>query len=131
MINIPVDEGYAFDYLTILELKAKLLGKCEDLFEYTLSRIIMELGPAIVDRIIQSKEYQALFDANYQTFKIVERLKRDETVTAREVDNLNALRFQRKAELQNKFFGTKLLEFKTYHENPPLRSEPRSQAAPE
>ena len=65
-----------------------------------------------MSEIIRSKEYQNMIEANQITFNAVEKA-RYESITAKEVDEANMLRYKRKLELQKKFFDNIVTETKT------------------
>jgi hypothetical protein len=107
MLNIKVDEGYAFDYLAILYVK-NLKFNTElskqtylDCFFYLKNQI----DENIYSSIIASEEYLNLIDANIKTFDAVDKARYGE-ISAKEVDNLNMLRYTYKVKLQNKFFSS-------------------------
>jgi hypothetical protein len=120
MIKISVDEAYAFDMLSILQIKA---GKSDfDLNNYTifLYGIYEELPKNIVNAVLISKEYTAMVEANQAVFDLIERVVTeqeyaipDDWVTALTVHNANMKRFYAKKALQEKFFEENLTELKT------------------
>lgn len=113
MINLPVDEGYAYDVLAIC--KVKLINNLKNSkinFDIINESLKKQLGE-IHEVILNSQEYLDLISANAETFKAVE-LARYGTISAKEVDDLNMKRFHYKEKLQNKFFPNfKLLEQKS------------------
>lgn len=116
MIQLPVDECYAFDYLSILSVKATLQsGSFKEVFEFCYESLRLQLGDCSMDRIMHSKEYQSCYDANLQVFIAVDKAKRDE-VKASFVDECNYKRYLAKLALQNKFFGTDVVEKKIGYE---------------
>lgn len=114
MITINVDEGYAYDYLAILEVKyVKKLKNSEENFVMCFRHMSNQLGEDFHNKIFHSLEYRALFEANKRTFDAVEKARYGD-ITAKEVDDLNMKRYYCKIALQNKFFPTtKVLESKT------------------
>ena len=110
MINLEVDEAYAFDYLSILFIKK---NKSKDCYETWLN-CYNSLSNQLLNflDIINSTEYNNLLEANLITFDAVEKA-RYSNISAKEVDEANMLRYQRKIELQNKFFPSKVKEFKS------------------
>lgn len=116
MISLLVDESYAFDFLSILEVKYeyKRLDSIEQSISQCKSHIAQQLGP-LFDIIINSPEYKALRDANRNTFKVVDLAKIDH-VKASDVDYSNLLRCKARDALQNKFFTTKNTEIKFGYE---------------
>lgn len=117
-ISLKVDFSYAFDYLSILELKSELCpndtAKYNTYFECFLD-IKKQLGGEKFSEIFTSPEYQALFLANKETFRLVDLAKTD-SCAASEVDRMNYTRFLCKKALQEKFFNTPLSESKIGYE---------------
>jgi small nuclear ribonucleoprotein (snRNP)-like protein len=115
MLSIKVDEGYAYDYLSILYIKnlkfnTEFSNQC---YSDCLYFIELQIGKELNSSIMSSEQYMNLVDANLKTFDAVE-MARYGSISAKEVDNLNMLRFKYKTELQNKFFpNTKIAEFKS------------------
>lgn len=115
MITILVDEGYAYDYLSILTVKNKKINT-----EKTLAaknscneHILDQVGEQKHLEILYSEEFEDLFNVNSETFDAVEKARYGQ-ITAKEVDDLNMKRYNCKVALQNKFFTEKnILEFKT------------------
>ena len=114
MISIIVDEAYAFDYLSILEVKTTKLRKGFREFRDCEHIIMAQIGHEKFNTVRASDEYRALLQANFVVFNLVERLKTDPSVTAFEVDDGNHLRYLCKKRLQAAFFTTTLKETKTY-----------------
>lgn len=112
MIKIPVDEGYAYDYLAILEVKLVRLEKGKDYYSVFFDELAHQVGKEKNATIIQSPEYQACVAANLKTFDVVE-LARYGTVTAKEVDDCNMERYNAKVALQKKFFNSNIVEVKS------------------
>jgi len=112
MINLLVDEAYAFDYLSILHVKKTVNTLVEKIWKDSFSNIEKQIGQKKMQEIIYSKEYQNMIEANQITFDAVEQARYGK-ITAKEVDEANMLRYRRKKELQKKFFNKNLLEYKT------------------
>jgi len=115
MIKITVDEAYAFDYLSILNLKFNL-----GYLEYEKLNTIMEdvkfqIGEELFEKIINSTEYESLLEANRLTFEAVDEAKTDK-VLASYVDMCNYKRQISKQNLQKKFFEVELSEIKVGYE---------------
>ncbi len=116
MINISVDEAYALDFLSILEVKVL---KCETVDLERLSKIVNfyrnqiaeQIGDDLFQEISQSKEYCKLKDCNKDLFDAIDYAKTYET-NALIIDNLGYLRWVIKNELQKKFFGRPISETK-------------------
>jgi tRNA(Ile)-lysidine synthase TilS/MesJ len=119
MIALPVDEGYAFDYLSILELKYRKdpCNKAKRRGYYECRKHIRtQLRRGLFARIIKSQLYLAMQQANTDTFGAVDRAKTD-SVPASLVDRCNYRRYLCKVALQREFFGTGLVELKVGYEN--------------
>lgn len=101
-INLKVDLGYAFDYYSILEIKTTLNFLKQEILDEVAEHIKSQFQPDEFDQIIQSTEYSNLLDANKKTFDAVERARYG-TITAKEVDNCNMLRYNAKIALQKAF----------------------------
>ena len=104
MINLLVDESYAFDYLSILEIKADKNG---DKKNYNLCKehIISQISLYEFLEITSSQEYKDLLEANSNTFNLVDAVKSNPCLGT-EVDKSNYERFLKKQALQKKFFGS-------------------------
>jgi hypothetical protein len=112
MINLIVDEAYAFDYLSILEIKKNLNISNAENWRNCFISIQNQIGIDLMNLIINSQEYKKMIQANQITFDAVEKARYG-SITAKEVDEANMLRHKRKIELQAKFFKKSLLEQKT------------------
>jgi hypothetical protein len=105
MIKLEVDEGYAMDYLSILEIKLKkntqqtLTEACVSCYK----NIEKEIGKNKFLEIYNSEEFQKLKIANEKTFDAVELARYGET-TAKHVDDCNMERFHCKKAIMEKFF---------------------------
>lgn len=114
-IKITVDVAYAFDYLSILEVKMNKLLELNQikLWEQQADEICQQIGTVLFNKIINSKEYNDLYNINEIIFDLIDKLKADpESVSASEIDNSNYKRFLYKKELQKKFFNSDLNEKK-------------------
>lgn len=113
MINLYVDEAYAFDYLSILEIKKK--NSDNDMLNYSsCERLITnQIGAELFDSIKTSVQYSKLVETNQLVYNQIERIRNGEKLDAKEVDDANMLRFKYKKDLQSHFFNTKLAEQKT------------------
>jgi len=105
MINLLVDEAYAFDYLAILIIKKSEM-------QNTISNYISNQLPGLFNTIILSAEFRKMLEANQLVFNCVERARYG-NITAKELDDANMQRHYAKLELQKKFFNTNLTEKKT------------------
>jgi hypothetical protein len=111
MIKITVDEAYAFDYYSILELKYANGYIPKSHLEKTKEDIRIEIGIDLTHKILHSTEYENLKHANLLTFEAVDKAKTDE-VAASYVDKCNYQRMLANKDLQNAFFNTQLQETK-------------------
>ena len=116
MLKISLDEGFAFDILSITQVKIiksskqdkeKLVSNYQNLSK----EIISQVGFDLYEQIVASEEYQNLRDANENTFDLVDQVKKDNGL-AKLVDDSNYNRYQKKVALQNKFFNNILEEEK-------------------
>lgn len=113
MINLLVDEAYAFDYLSILEVKQHLFPSDLKLKSFTECLESVSLQIKNFSEIYSSIEYKNLYNINKETFNLVDLVRNgDPKVTAKQVDDANMERFYKKQELQAKFFSSKLVEEK-------------------
>jgi hypothetical protein len=109
MINIPVDEGYGYDVLSIAQVKNDMNIKNSKIYFKILNdSISSQVGEIMHNDILNSKEYQELLQSNKETFDAVEKA-RYSSITAKEVDTCNLRRYQCKINLQNKFFPNNLI----------------------
>ena len=116
MITLIVDESYAFDFLSILEVKYeyKKLPQLAGSILQCKAHLKEQLKD-LFDVIMQSNEYKNLYEANKNTFKVVDLAKTDD-VKASDVDYSNLLRCQARNQLQEKFFSSKNSEVKFGYE---------------
>ena len=119
MISILVDEGYAFDFLSIIHVK---MHSCEDdkkrialskQFDMTINHLSLQLNSSNdkkkMREMMSSDEYLELYDRNKEVFDLVDRAKEDE-VSASNVDEANYFRYLAKVKFQAKFFGDETLQ---------------------
>lgn len=110
MINLLVDEGYAFDYLSILQVKQN--NNCRNNYEQVYQSIMSQIPN--MSQILESQEYQQMIQANQLTFELVDKARYgDNQITAKQVDEANMLRYNCKCKLQQRFFNTEVTESKT------------------
>jgi deoxyribodipyrimidine photolyase-like uncharacterized protein len=123
MVTISVDEGYAFDILSIFQVK---IHNCTDKVKLEASKrgfsILYEelkdqLGQDKLSEIIYSKEYDDLYTENQTTFVLVDAIRAsNENSIGKDIDLNNLRRFECKRKLQSKFFNTDMVETKTKYE---------------
>jgi len=114
MINLNVDEAYAFDYLSILEIKKEKSSNNTqwlDCWLYLQNQFESEKWSSM----IHSEEYKNMIKANLLTFDAVDKAKNNE-VTAQHVDYCNYQRHTAKQNFQKKFFTSDLSELKIGYE---------------
>lgn len=109
MISLLVDECYAFDYLSILEIKKNINSEknkkaWEECFDYLQKQL-----PDLFQLIINSQEYKDLYEANLLTFNAVDKARSGGSISAKEVDDLNILRYNKKLDLQRKYFSNTII----------------------
>ena len=116
MLKISIDEGSAFDLLSICQIKInKSEGPnkviCKNNFDILKNEIVSQISPVKFKKIVGSLEYRNLLKANKHTFNVVDKAKYDK-VLASEVDKKNYQRYLCKTKLQSRFFNTKITEIK-------------------
>lgn len=102
-VLIPVDVGYAFDFLAILQLKFNNGLISHDDVSDCMEQIESQIGKESFEKVADSKEYTRLYMANEETFVAVEQAKKD-AVKASYVDACNTKRYLAKVALQKKWF---------------------------
>lgn len=101
MILLPCDEAYAWDYLSILYVKqdnGMPVGS-------EITRVEVFLAQQLRDFIVilSSPPFKRLIAANQRIFDAIE-LAHQNKISAREVQQINMLRFKAKKALQAKFW---------------------------
>lgn len=105
MVTLFVDEAYAFDFLSILEVKANkihTLDTQKNLSNY-INAFNMQFGEKKMAEIRSSPEYAKLYEANSTTFDLVDKAKTD-SCKASDVDRANYERCKARKALQDRFF---------------------------
>jgi len=115
MINILVDEAYAFDYLSILDIKKHKTSCGYDTWLTCYTYLQKQFDPNKWLSMIHSQEYSDMITANLFTFEAVENAKNN-TVSAKYVDECNYQRHIAKQNFQRKFFNSDLSEKKIGYE---------------
>jgi len=123
MVTISVDEGYAFDILSIFQVK---MHNCTDPVKIETSKrgfsilyeeLKVQLGQEKLSEIINSKDYDELYTENHTTFVLVDAIRAsNENSIGKNIDLNNLRRFECKRKLQSKFFNTNMVETKTKYE---------------
>jgi hypothetical protein len=111
MINLLVDEAYAFDYLSILEVKKGKSFNNNQAWLNCWSHLQKQFEPEKWLSMIYSEEYRSLLKVNALTFDAVDKAKTNQ-VSAKYVDDCNYQRYLAKQNFQNKFFKSNLSEIK-------------------
>ena len=115
MINLLVDEAYAFDYLSILEIKKQKSSISNDAWAKCYVYLQNQFDNEKWLHMMHSKEYENMIKANELTFDAVDKAKNNE-VTAQHVDYCNYQRHTAKQNFQKKFFTSDLSELKIGYE---------------
>lgn len=106
MIKVNLSEGIAYDILSILEVKFDKFPKNEDnAMEYLRFDIEIrnQIGEKLHGNVIDSIEYDNLYNINKRLFELVDEVKSDNCLGGI-VDQYVFKRFQAKQALQSKFF---------------------------
>jgi hypothetical protein len=121
MIKISVDEAYAFDYLSILQVKklhlvwneSKEASLKRDQLQNTIRQVRIEIendiGTDKFFKIINSTEYDDLVKANDTLYTAIAYRHK---YSANYMHDLNEIRHHAKITLQNTFFSTLISEVK-------------------
>lgn len=113
MVTLKVDEAYAFDYLSILEVKKNLKPSIEKLNSFLDCKKFLSEQIPNFNEVYTSVEYNNLYTINKKTFYLVDLARKNSPeVSAKDVDDANMERFYRKQDLQKAFFTTELVEEK-------------------
>ena len=115
MVNLLVDEAFAFDYISILKLKADKGFINEEDIEKNFDHLRDQIGEELFNSILESEQFKDLYKANCVTFDAVDAAKEDKML-ASEVDKTNYFRMIAKTNLQKHFFATELQEVKIGYE---------------
>ena len=115
MISLNVDEAYAFDYLSILEVKKQKSFSAVEAWSKCCVHLQTQFDSEKWFSIINSEEYENMIKANELTFIAVDKAKNNE-VTAQYVDYCNYQRHAAKQNFQKKFFTSDLSELKIGYE---------------
>ena len=121
MINIEVDEAYAFDYLAILYVKMSdnPTDQNNKNYENAYNKLLKQLDA--LDAILNTREYEDLVTANRILFEVIEHIRKEGSMenymmSAVQLDNLNTDRWKAKKALQAKYFTSAPTEVKTLNE---------------
>lgn len=112
MIKLNVDEGYAFDYLSILQVKNNLYPSQDKKEAFDNCREFLFNQLENFNEIFSSEEYFNLLKINETTFHLVDKVRNNELIPAKDVDDANMERYYCKLALQKKYFSSALTEQK-------------------
>ena len=116
MIDISVDESYAFDMLSILLVKFNKTNGESELANYSnmAQKIKGQVGEERYRTVLQSIEFESLWEENQKIFDLVDRVKKEckGDDLAYRVDSSNFARYVIKKDLQRKFFNSEVKETK-------------------
>ena len=115
MITIEVDEAYAFDFLSILEVKASVNFANKSAYDTYIEckdHIQKQIGEKL-EEVLQSKEYLNMLKVNKDLFTLIDTIRAGSQIDAKAVDDANMERFRLKRELQKKFFSSDVKEWKS------------------
>lgn len=115
MILLNVDEAYAFDYLSILEVKKQKSLSAIEAWSKCYIHLQNQFDSKKWFHMINSQEYKNMIEANLLTFNAVDKAKNNE-VTAQYVDYCNYQRHLAKQNFQKNFFTSNLSEQKIGYE---------------
>lgn len=113
MILLPVDEAAAFDALSILWVKKEKGLAVEVETKQIEDAIQKAVGPKLYTEVTRSPEFGSLLILNGRIFDLVEQAHQN-TVSAKEVAEVNDWRYTTKRDLQRRFFNTALVETKSH-----------------
>jgi hypothetical protein len=113
MLNLPVDEAYAFDYLAILLVKGAHGLDTQHEHEGCRRQLAHQMEWRQFAGVCASEEFHALVRVNEALYQACERLRSGHPVTTAEMDRLNLQRWEAKQLLQRLWFASPLQELKT------------------
>jgi hypothetical protein len=123
MVTISVDEGYAFDILSIFEVKMTQCidpdkkQRSEQGYNVLYTELVQQIGVDRVHEILNSEEYHQLLRENVKTFQLVDIIRASNEISVgKSIDETNLCRFKAKYDLQTKFFNTSMVETKTQYD---------------
>lgn len=111
MIELTVDEAYAFDFLSILKVKSNRRREAMPAYEDCRINLMRQLGERKFIEVECSTDYLNLIQANSTLFDAIDLVKLNKA-TANDLDELNYKRFLLKKALQKKFFENEVQEIK-------------------
>jgi len=113
MINIKVDEAYAFDMLSVLDIKKKNSPKDQCNFDTMSCDIEIQIGSKLFKQILNSNVYSQMITVNQIIYDLIDAIRKGNLhLDARVIDDANTDRFKIKQKLQSEFFLNELVENK-------------------
>lgn len=106
MLNLPLDEGYCYDFLAIQQVKWEKGLQSKERFDFYSNALRAQVGAGGHRIILESPEYAACVKANTVTYEGVDDAWQDRVV-ASYVCKKNDDRHIAKLNLQKKFFPDK------------------------
>jgi len=115
MITLEVDEAYAFDFLSIMEVKKMAFNDEDSDSAYVVcaKSIKRQVGEELFNKILLSRQYFDLLAINSAQFDLLNHIRAGGEVSADRLDYLNRRRYKLKVDLQTKFFNSPVAERKT------------------
>lgn len=113
MISITVDEGYAFDLLSILKIKSDFYpDKNLDIYNSLFDLIKSQIGTEKFNTIIESNFYLELLIENQNMWDTISQINNGVKIDGIKINTMNFTRHEKKRNLQKYFFDSELTENK-------------------
>lgn len=114
MIDLYVDEAYAFDYISILDVKKTNSSKDMINFKIVCQKVKSQVGDIMFDAVMKSDIYAKLVQINLNIYNMIDLIRQEiAELDAKLVDDANIERYKLKKKLQDEFFMSDLTEIKT------------------
>lgn len=114
MITLPVDEAYAFDFLSVIDVKRKKSARDQTTFKDLCVEIESQIGKDLFKKILESKIYAEMVKVNQNIYDMIDMIRDDIVeMDAKVIDDANNERYRLKKKLQDEFFMSGLVETKT------------------
>lgn len=115
-ITIDVDSGYAFDYLSILEVKKTAQMADQSQIAKFLESIQKQVGIELTKKILVSEHYKNLITTNQEIFDLLNQYQNapQSTRILKKVYHANKKRHIHKQNIQHSFFESNLTETKNW-----------------
>ena len=120
MIKFKVEEAWAIDSLSVLEIKLDKFPEnpiVRNNYYNFYDNLETQFGQRKFRDIISSFEYEDLKNVNLLNFDAVDKARANGDITAKAVDLLNLERHRCKQVIQKKFFLEELREYKNIKNN--------------